>query len=231
MGIRMMVLRRKWLNIKIWFKYIFSHSILWDREFYLKEIRRLSSEIGDTNAKINETQKKADANREYILDLDALLDKHTKRLIALGKSEKKAKEHKKEIEHKIDYCVERIGHAETNLDVKINNMELYAKRIFDLVKDIEAFKKYVQRSDKLEKQLHDIIEKVNKYKADFGTIENVSIDLKDEFDAYMKEMRDFSESHQIPRRVASVETRITQLEISHNGSGKTIPGSVAANQG
>lgn len=88
--------------------------------------------------------------------------------------------------------------------------------------------------DGLMSTLRNKLTDVDGYLANIKMIEGLADSAKSAYDKYLNNLkRDISEfevTHQVTRRMASVETRITQLEIGHNGSGKKTSGTARANQ-
>lgn len=124
------------------------------------------------------------------------------------------------------------------IQANINTLNQILFKLQTNVVDLLAFKdKSKELSDNLAfvKQIHDqmpdIAKKIASFEEDFDTINGISDWLRMEAqackewmqdccDEELAKVKDFSDSHQFSRRLASLETRITKLEIPH-GSGKS----------
>lgn len=127
---------------------------------------------------------------------------------------------------------------DAKIQQNINTLNQILFKLQTNVVDLLAFKEksnelsqniaYVK---KFREQMPDIAKKIASFEEDFDTINGISDWLRmeaqackewmtDMVDEEMAKVKDFSQNQQVPRRLASLETRITQLEIPH-GSGKS----------
>ncbi len=102
---------------------------------------------------------------------------------------------------------------------------------------LKTHKRTITREENLDglmslmrKKVTEFDQYINKIKV----LEGLADSAKDAYDMYLDDLKaeinDAKETHAIPRRMASLEARITQLEIGHNGSGKTTSGTIGAYQ-
>lgn len=74
------------------------------------------------------------------------------------------------------------------------------------------------------KKLENRINDIDSYLDRFEFIKGLCDDAQERYEYYLKMLSEIDENQFLPKRLASVETRITLLEGCHNGSGKTASG-------
>lgn len=131
------------------------------------------------------------------------------------------------------FLLPKIGTSKNRISMRV---EILEDIIFDLINHrnetnlrLTEFNYEMKKINEIEKEYHEIANiksEFDKYMNDFKMIEALAEKAKNAYDEYLNDLKDeindVKETHSFPRRMASLEERITRLEISHNGSGKTI---------
>jgi hypothetical protein len=129
----------------------------------------------------------------------------------------------------LDYRIDAEEKFTTNLNNKINDALPKFKSLEQSVRDYDEnfslLEKSLSHIDDI-KELNDVLIKIDKkYKLASSSIKEeekfILMNLANEWDQYKKRMRSFRESDKAVKRLASVEKRITLIELKENKSIQT----------
>lgn len=163
----------------------------------------------------------------YICDMKKKFDLHKKSHENFKKKYGIAWETVKDLDRKIDdFCNKLMTMELLNEEVR---RQLMSKDEIDNI-----YKEFTLKDKKL-----------NHYLKELNVIETLSLKAKKDYNVYIQYLKDevtkaldncnveiteTISTHQVPRRLASLETRITKLEQKPHGSGEAIPGQPGTNK-
>ena len=156
----------------------------------------------------------------------AAMEKHIEKI--LGASYKKSEKFTQEL---VNYASEGLI-ASCKVLIEENNKNIksqVSKCINDAINP--TLTKLTETHKKLENRINDIdtyLDKFERFNEISRCTEEHITDLcrraQESYNNYREQLCDIDENQFLPKRLASVETRITLLEGCHNGSGKTASG-------
>ena len=134
-----------------------------------------------------------------------------------------------------------LGRMIKNLDeYVVNGLNKSRKSAYDKIIRFEKklgkqMDNVIDFSEKVERNIYEKVDNVLSSIPNKKNLDNLSekfqhnyvrcmANLKNDVEDFKKEISEFKKNDNAVVRLSSLETRITLLEISHNGSGKTAPG-------
>jgi uncharacterized protein YPO0396 len=129
----------------------------------------------------------------------------------------------------------RIAHSKVLEKRIIKKMADNINQGISAVSDLqEQLQERENKIDEALKRLKTQEKVLDYYLNKFNYMENLAKSAEEKYNQFLKNLKkdisEFAITHQVTKRIASVETRITQLEISHNGSGENASSAIGAHQ-